>query len=62
MSMWAVPDKETQELMALFYEKCLAGEDKHVALCEAQLEMQARVKARYGSLWRRPAAVLGARL
>jgi CHAT domain-containing protein len=32
MSMWAVPDKETQELMALFYEKWLADEDKHVAL------------------------------
>jgi CHAT domain-containing protein/tetratricopeptide (TPR) repeat protein len=48
MSMWAVPDKETQELMALFYEKWLAGKDKHVALREAQLEMRARVKARYG--------------
>jgi CHAT domain-containing protein/tetratricopeptide (TPR) repeat protein len=48
MSMWAVPDEETQELMALFYEKWLAGEDKHVALREAQLEMRARVKARYG--------------
>jgi CHAT domain-containing protein/tetratricopeptide (TPR) repeat protein len=48
MSMWAVPDKETQELMALFYEKWLAGKDKHVALREAQLEMRARVKDRYG--------------
>ncbi len=48
MSMWAVPDKETQELMALFYEKWLAGEDKHEALREAELEMRARVKARYG--------------
>ena len=48
MSMWAVPDKETQELMVLFYEKWLAGEDKHVALRKAQLEMRARVKVRYG--------------
>jgi CHAT domain-containing protein/tetratricopeptide (TPR) repeat protein len=48
MSMWAVPDKETQELMALFYEKWLAGKDKHVALREAELEMRARVKSRYG--------------
>jgi CHAT domain-containing protein/tetratricopeptide (TPR) repeat protein len=48
MSMWAVPDKETQELMALFYEKWLAGKDKPEALREAELEMRARVKARYG--------------
>jgi CHAT domain-containing protein len=48
MSMWAVPDRETQELMALFYTKWLAGKDKHEALREAQLEMRDRVKARYG--------------
>ncbi len=48
MSMWAVPDKETQELMALFYEKWLSGKDKHEALREAEMEMRARVKARYG--------------
>ncbi len=48
MSMWAVPDKETQELMTLFYTKWLAGKDKHEALREAQLEMRARVKTRYG--------------
>ncbi len=48
MSMWAVPDKETQELMALFYQKWLSGKDKHEALRAAQLEMRARVKARYG--------------
>lgn len=48
MSMWAVPDRETQELMTLFYEKWLAGEDKPGALREAQLEMRIRVKRRYG--------------
>jgi CHAT domain-containing protein/Tfp pilus assembly protein PilF len=48
MSMWAVPDRETQELMTLFYTKWLAGKDKHEALREAQLEMRDRVKARYG--------------
>lgn len=48
MSMWAVPDKETQELMALFYGKWMAGKDKHEALREAQSEMRARVKERYG--------------
>jgi CHAT domain-containing protein len=48
MSMWSVPDKETQELMTLFYEKWLSGKDKHEALRESQLEMRARVKAQYG--------------
>src|SRR6266852_363472 len=55
VSMWNVPDKETQELMTLFYQKWLAGKDKHEALREAQLEMRSRVKARYGgdrpALW-----------
>ena len=48
MSMWAVPDKETQELMTLFYKKWLSGKDKYEALREAQVEMRKRVKARYG--------------
>jgi CHAT domain-containing protein len=48
MSMWSVPDRETQELMTLFYEKWLGGKDKHEALREAQLEMRRRTKARYG--------------
>ena len=48
MSMWAVPDRETQELMTLFYTKWLAGKDKQEALRDAQLEMRERVKARYG--------------
>ena len=48
MSLWSVPDRETQELMALFYERWLAGKDKHEALQEAQSEMRARVRQRYG--------------
>jgi CHAT domain-containing protein len=48
MSLWSVPDQETQELMRLFYEKWLAGKEKHAALREAQLEMRQKVKERYG--------------
>jgi tetratricopeptide (TPR) repeat protein len=48
MSMWSVPDQETQELMTLFYQKWLGGKDKHEALREAQSELRATVKARYG--------------
>lgn len=46
--MWSVPDKETTELMALFYKKWLSGKDKPTALREAQLEMRNTVKQRYG--------------
>jgi CHAT domain-containing protein len=48
MSSWSVPDRETQELMALFYQKWLAGADKHEALRQAQLEERAAVRQRYG--------------
>ena len=48
MSMWAVPDKETQGLMTLFYTEWLSGKDKHEALRDAQMEMRKRLKARYG--------------
>ena len=48
LSMWSVPDRETQELMTLFYDKWLGGNEKHVALREAQLEMRERVRTRYG--------------
>jgi tetratricopeptide (TPR) repeat protein len=47
MSMWSVPDRETQELMTLFYERWLGGKEKAVALREAQMEMRKRVKKRY---------------
>jgi CHAT domain-containing protein len=47
MSMWSVPAIETQELMALFYEKWLGGMDKYKALDEAQLAERAVVEKRY---------------
>jgi CHAT domain-containing protein len=49
MSLWAVPDRETQELMTLFYDNWLAGKEKQEALREAQLAMRETVKRRYGS-------------
>jgi CHAT domain-containing protein/tetratricopeptide (TPR) repeat protein len=48
MSLWSVPDKETQELMQIFYSKWLAGTEKHEALRQAQLEMRAKVKRAFG--------------
>ena len=48
MSLWAVRDRETRELMTLFYDKWLSGMDKQEALRAAQLEMRRRVTARYG--------------
>ena len=48
MSLWSVPDKETQELMTLFYSNWLGGMEKHEALRRAQLKMRDTVKQRYG--------------
>jgi len=48
MSMWSVPDKETQELMALFYKNWLGGMEKPEALRQAQLAEREIVKKRYG--------------
>jgi CHAT domain-containing protein len=47
MSLWSVPDKETLELMKLFYAKWLAGTEKHEALKQAQLEMRQRVRSEH---------------
>ncbi|MBI2956180.1 MAG: CHAT domain-containing protein [Acidobacteria bacterium] len=44
-----MPDRETQELMALFYQKWLAGQSKPEALRKAQQELRGRVKKRYGA-------------
>jgi CHAT domain-containing protein/Tfp pilus assembly protein PilF len=48
MSMWSVPDQETQELMALFYANWLGGMDKPEALRQAQLKEREVVRQRYG--------------
>jgi CHAT domain-containing protein/Tfp pilus assembly protein PilF len=49
MSLWSVPDKETEELMVIFYKKWLGGKDKYMAMREAQNEMREIVKKRYGN-------------
>jgi CHAT domain-containing protein/tetratricopeptide (TPR) repeat protein len=42
MSLWKVPDRETQELMVDFYERTLRGEPRAEALRSAQLTLKAR--------------------
>ncbi len=41
MSLWKVPDQQTQELMVDFYQRILAGEPRAEALRQAQLAMKA---------------------
>jgi CHAT domain-containing protein len=45
MSMWQVPDAETNRLMKLFYENWLAGNNKHEALRAAQHQLREELKA-----------------
>src|SRR5262249_48173458 len=42
MSLWEVPDQQTQELMVDFYRRILAGQPRAEALRQAQLEIKAR--------------------
>src|SRR5207248_6339380 len=42
MSLWKVPDRQTQELMEDFYRRVLAGEPRAEALRQAQLAMKAK--------------------
>jgi CHAT domain-containing protein len=50
MSMWSVPDKETQELMVAFYKNIIkGGMDRCQALRQAALKEMQVVKKRYGS-------------
>ncbi|MGH7848292.1 MAG: tetratricopeptide repeat protein, partial [Candidatus Binatia bacterium] len=46
MSLWKVPDRDTQELITLFYQMWLSGATKQAALRKAQLEMRERVRSR----------------
>jgi CHAT domain-containing protein/Tfp pilus assembly protein PilF len=48
MSLWSVPDQETQELMTQFYTNWLAGMDKPEALRRAEIAERDIVKKRYG--------------
>lgn len=47
MSLWSVPDRETQELMEDFLGRWLHGEEIHAALRNAQEHERALVRARY---------------
>jgi CHAT domain-containing protein len=40
MSLWKVPDRETEELMIDFYRRILAGEARAEALRQAQLKIK----------------------
>ena len=47
MSLWKVPDKETQELMTLFYNYCFSGKSVHDALQSAQTDMKKKYPPYY---------------
>jgi CHAT domain-containing protein/Tfp pilus assembly protein PilF len=47
MSLWKVPDKETQELMTLFYNYCFSGKSVHDALQSAQSDMKKKYPPYY---------------
>ncbi|MFC1597011.1 tetratricopeptide repeat protein [Planctomycetota bacterium] len=47
MSLWSVPDRQTQELMEEFYGSILAGESRAEALRQAQLAMKAKYRHPY---------------
>jgi CHAT domain-containing protein len=42
MSLWKVPDAQTQELMEDFYRRILAGQPRADALRQAQLALRAK--------------------
>ena len=48
MTMWSVPDRETEELMTLFYKNWLSGMTKPDALRNAEKTERDQVKKRYG--------------
>jgi CHAT domain-containing protein len=48
MSLWSVPDKETQELMVQFYKNIAVGMKRNQALRQAALKQMQIVTERYG--------------
>ncbi|HEY1578970.1 MAG TPA: CHAT domain-containing tetratricopeptide repeat protein [Terracidiphilus sp.] len=48
MSLWSVPDRETQALMRQFYSRWLSGVEMHKAFKEAQLRVRETVKREHG--------------
>ena len=48
MTMWRVPDEDTQALMQSFYRMWLAGADKHDALRSAQQDLRQRIQKANG--------------
>jgi CHAT domain-containing protein len=49
MSMWSVPDRQTRELMQMFYENWLSGQSKSAALRQAALAILAQKRESTGS-------------
>lgn len=47
MSMWPIPDEETEMLMTLFYQAWLSGSSKQVALRKAQRALRDKLKAKW---------------
>ena len=47
MSLWRVPDKETMELMTMFYRNWLGGQSTREALRSAQLKMKEKYPPYY---------------
>lgn len=51
MSMWKVPDAQTQELMVEFYNELLAGVPRATALSNAQLKIKQNPKTAHPYFW-----------
>jgi CHAT domain-containing protein len=51
MSLWAVSDKATRELMVAYYRKLKEGEGRGEALRQVQLEMLKNVNRRHPYYW-----------
>ena len=50
MSLWSVPDRETQELMVAFYRRIQSGKmNRCQALRAAAMRQKAVARRRYGS-------------